>query len=68
MNRNYINLRHRGNPVDFEDVARPVVTPDRFVITTKMKWAISIAVQMNLDLITRIPTAFGIDSTRGTKR
>jgi len=60
MKRDYINLRHRGKPVNFEDVERPVVAPDRFVIPAKMKWAISIGVQMNLDLITRIPTALGV--------
>ena len=60
MNPNYVNLRQRRRAtIDFEDVDRPEVTPERYVIPTRMKWVVSIAVQMDLDLITRIPTALG---------
>jgi reductive dehalogenase len=60
MKPTYVNQRQRrGAVIDFEDVERPQVTPDRYLIPTRMKWVVSIGVQMDLDLITRIPTALG---------
>jgi reductive dehalogenase len=59
MNPNYVNLRQGRREIVFEDVAAPEVSDRRMVIPTRMKWVISIGVQMDLDLMTRVPTALG---------
>jgi reductive dehalogenase len=43
----------------FEDVEVPAVTGTQFVIPMKMKWAVTIAIPMDLDLLSRAPTALG---------
>ena len=37
------------------DVNVPEVTNDKFVIPTKMKWVVSIAIPMDLDLLAQAP-------------
>jgi len=59
MDERYINLKDSGKDVVFEDVDIPAVTDEKMVIPKKMKWVISVAIQMDLDLITRVPTAVG---------
>jgi reductive dehalogenase len=43
----------------FEDTDVPVVTDTKFVIPRKMKWVVAIAIPMDLDLLSRAPTALG---------
>ena len=43
----------------FEDTDVPAVTDTRFVIPKKMKWVVAIAIPMDLDLLSRAPTALG---------
>jgi reductive dehalogenase len=66
MNEAYVNLKQPGDdahqpPKDivFEDVEVPAVTGTQFVIPMKMKWAVTIAIPMDLDLLSRAPTALG---------
>jgi reductive dehalogenase len=66
MNENYVNLqvpqkdeKQKEINIVFEDVDVPVVTDAKFVIPRKMKWVIAIAIPMDLDLLSRAPTALG---------
>jgi len=59
MNENYINRKEDGKDIVFEDVDVPAVTEKKYVIPKKMKWVVAIAIQMDLDLIARSPTALG---------
>ncbi|MFP3853269.1 MAG: reductive dehalogenase domain-containing protein, partial [Anaerolineales bacterium] len=59
MNSKYVNLKESGRDVVFRDVEEPAVTEDEMVIPTSMRSVISVAIQMDLDLITRVPTAVG---------
>ncbi len=43
----------------FEDVDIPEITDTKFVIPRKMKWVVAIAIPMDVDLLTRTPTALG---------
>ena len=43
----------------FEDTDVPAVTDTKFVIPRKMKWVVAIAIPMDLDLLSRAPTALG---------
>jgi reductive dehalogenase len=43
----------------FEDTDVPEVTDTRFVIPRKMKWVVAIAIPMDLELLSRAPTALG---------
>lgn len=63
MNEKYVNLKQGGKDIVFEDVDAPEVTEEKFVIPKKMKWVVAIAIQMDLDLITRAPTALGEGAT-----
>ena len=55
MNQAYVNLQEMGKPIFFEDVDVPEVTNEKFVIPTKMKWVVSIAIPMDLDLLEQVP-------------
>ncbi|MGQ9573400.1 MAG: reductive dehalogenase [Anaerolineae bacterium] len=59
MNEKYVNKMEGRVPIVFEDVDEPIVSEDKRVIPKKMKSVIAIAVQMDLDLINRVPTAVG---------
>ncbi len=66
MNESYVNLqvpredeKEKDKDIVFEDVDVPAVTDTRFVIPRKMKWVIAIAIPMDLDLLSRAPTALG---------
>jgi reductive dehalogenase len=66
MNEAYVNLRvpresekEKDNDIVFEDADLPSVAGGRFVIPKRMKWVIAIAIPMDLDLISRTPTALG---------
>ena len=66
MNESYVNLqvpqedeKQKDKDIVFEDVDVPAVTDTRFVIPRKMKWVIVIAIPMDLDLLSRAPTALG---------
>jgi reductive dehalogenase len=66
MNESYINLqvpredeKEKDKDIVFEDVDAPVATDTRFVIPRKMKWVVAIAIPMDLDLLSRTPTALG---------
>ncbi len=43
----------------FEDIDVPEVTDTRFVIPRKMKWVVAIAIPMDVELLSRTPTALG---------
>jgi reductive dehalogenase len=66
MNENYVNQqvpREDEKQIDkdivFEDIDVPSVTDTKFVIPRKMKWVIAIAIPMDLELLSRAPTALG---------
>lgn len=70
MNQAYVNLQQAdGNPEEkprdivFSDVDEPSVTDTQFVIPNQMKWAIAIAIPMDLDLLERAPTPLGDAAT-----
>jgi reductive dehalogenase len=70
MNEAYVNLQlPRNNPkqidkdIVFEDVDVPAVTDSKFVIPRRMKWVVAIAIPMDLDLLSRTPTALGDAAT-----
>jgi reductive dehalogenase len=47
----------------FEDVDVPAVTDSQFVIPKKMKWVVAIAIPMDVELLSRTPTALGDAAT-----
>jgi epoxyqueuosine reductase len=51
--------RRRTRDIVFEDADVPSVSDAKFVIPRKMKWVVAIAIPMDLDLISRTPTALG---------
>jgi epoxyqueuosine reductase len=65
MNETYINRKQtaregkEGLEISIEDVDIPSVTPEKFVIPRRMKWVVAIAIPMDLDLLSRAPTALG---------
>jgi len=66
MNEAYVNLqapreneKEKDKEIVFEDVDAPSVSDTRFVIPKKMKWVVVIAIPMDLDLLSRVPTALG---------
>ena len=66
MNEAYVNLqasredeKEKGKDIVFEDVDAPSVPDTGFVIPKKMKWVVVIAIPMDLDLLSRVPTALG---------
>jgi reductive dehalogenase len=66
MNERYVNLqvpqkdeKQMGVDIVFDDVDAPAVTDTKFVIPRKMKWVVAIAIPMDLDLLSRTPTALG---------
>jgi reductive dehalogenase len=59
MNQTYVNLREQGRPILFEDVDLPVITDEKLVIPTRMKWVVAIAIPMKLDLLAHVPTEIG---------
>jgi epoxyqueuosine reductase len=59
MNQAYVNLAEMSRPIFFEDVDIPEVTNEKLVIPTKMKWVISIAIPMQLDLLSQVPNENG---------
>jgi reductive dehalogenase len=63
MNEAYVNLRQVKKDIVFEDVDVPAVTDKKFVIPTKMKWVVALAIPMHLDLLSRAPTALGDAAT-----
>lgn len=63
MNEKYVNLKQGGKDIVIEDADAPAVTEQKFVIPKKMKWVVAIAIPMDLDLITRAPTALGEGAT-----
>ncbi len=60
---NTVNLRESGKAIVFEDVDLPEVTDEKFVIPWRMKWAIALAIPMDLDSLTHAPTAVGDAAT-----
>jgi epoxyqueuosine reductase len=63
MNEAYVNLRQEKKDIVFEDVDIPAVTDKQFVIPTKMKWVVALAIPMDLELLSRAPTALGDAAT-----
>ena len=59
MNEKYVYQPQRGREIVFEDVEEPQVSKEKQTIPKRMKWVVSIAIQMDLDLIQRAPTAVG---------
>jgi reductive dehalogenase len=66
INEAYVNLqvpprdeKEKDKDIVFEDVDVPEVSDTRFVIPRKMKWVVAIAIPMDLDLLSRAPTALG---------
>lgn len=66
MNEKYVNLqvpqkdeKQENIDIVFEDIDAPAVTDTKFVIPRRMKWVIAIAIPMDLDLLSRTPTALG---------
>jgi epoxyqueuosine reductase len=59
MNEKYVYLKQSGKDVVFKDVDVPEVNDTEMVIPKKMKWVVSVAVQMDHDLFLRAPTALG---------
>jgi len=66
MNESYVNLqvppedeKEKDKDIVIEDVDVPAVTDTKFVIPRKMKWVVAIAIPMDLDLLSRSPTALG---------
>jgi len=65
MNETYINRKQTGREgkegleISIEDVDIPSVTAEKFVIPRKMKWVVAIAIPMDLDLLSRVPTVLG---------
>jgi len=66
MNEAYVNLqapredeKQKDKDIVFEDVDVPSVSDTKFVIPTKMKWVVAIAIPMDLDLLSRVPTSLG---------
>jgi len=63
MNEVYTILRQSNKDIVFEDVAAPAITETKFVIPRSMRWAVAIAVPMDLGLLSRVPTALGDAAT-----
>jgi epoxyqueuosine reductase len=66
MNESYVNQqvpredeKQQDKDIVFEEVDVPAVTGTKFVIPRKMKWVVAIAIPMDLDLLSRAPTALG---------
>jgi len=59
----YVNLRQGNKDIVFENVEVPVVTETKFVIPTKMKWVVAIAIPMDIDYLAHAPKALGDAAT-----
>ena len=63
MKEAYVNLKEGSRSVVFDDVDLPAVTEEKFVIPRKMKWVVVVAIQANLGLLSRAPSAVGEGAT-----
>jgi hypothetical protein len=63
MDQAYVNLRQGNKDIVFENVEVPVVTETKFVIPTKMKWVVAIAIPMDIDYLAHAPKALGDAAT-----
>ena len=63
MNEGYVNLRQEKKDIVFEDAEVPAVTDKKLVIPRRMRWVVSIAIPMDLDLLSRAPTSLGDAAT-----
>ena len=63
MNESYVNLKQGKKDIVFEDAEVPAVTDKKFVIPRRMRWVVSIAIPMDLDLLSRAPTSLGDAAT-----
>ena len=63
MNEKYVNLSQGKRDIVFEDAEVPAVTDKRFTIPRAMKWVVSIAIPMDIDLLSRAPTSIGDAAT-----
>jgi reductive dehalogenase len=63
LNEQYVNLRENGKDIVFEDVDRPEVTDEKLVIPRRMKWVVALAIPMDIDSLSRAPTAVGDAAT-----
>ena len=63
MDQAYVNLRQGNKDIVFEDVEAPAVTETKFVIPTKMKWVVAIAIPMDIDYLAHAPRALGDAAT-----
>jgi len=58
MNESYVNLKQGKKDIVFEDAEVPAVTDKKLVIPRRMRWVVSIAIPMDLDLLSRAPTSW----------
>ena len=63
MNESYVNLKQGKKDIVFEDAEVPAVTDKKFVIPRRMRWVVSIAIPMDLDLLSRATTSLGDAAT-----
>jgi len=70
MKEAYVNLKQPGDDphepakdVVFAEVDVPAVTETQHVIPKKMKWVVTIAIPMDIDLLSRTPTTLGEAAT-----
>jgi reductive dehalogenase len=63
MNESYVNLKQGKKDIVFEDAEVPAVTDKKLVIPRRMRWVVSIAIPMDLDLLSRAPTSLGDAAT-----
>jgi reductive dehalogenase len=66
MNEAYVNQlvparneKDKERAIVFADVDLPEVSDSQFVIPRKMKWVVVIAIPMDLEVLSRVPTALG---------
>jgi len=63
MNESYVDLRQEQRDIVIEDVDKPSVSAQRFVIPRRMKWVVAMAIPMDLEFLSRAPTALGDAAT-----
>lgn len=63
MKEAYVNLKEGKRAIVFEDVDLPAATEEKLVIPRKMKWVVAVAIQANLGLLSRAPSAVGEGAT-----
>jgi len=66
MNESYVNLlvprqdeKQKDIDIVFDEVDLPAATETKFTIPKKMKWVIAIAIPMDMELLSRVPTSLG---------